>query len=231
MQASSTPASQWWRFGGVFGIGFVILFIVGLVALQGETPSRDDSIEEVRQYFSDDGDIYLVGDFLGGLAFVFFFTPFAIILARMVRTDEPLAQIMSTLTIVGAVMTVVIGGIASTYWGALAISADNPEVDDSAVRTLMELDTYGFNAISFTSALFIASASLGIWRTGVLWRWLAGGGLLSAVLMIFGAAWPIDGDEEGAIAIVGFVGSIILALWILAASIGMLMRREEPAAA
>ena len=46
---------QWWRVGGAFGIAFAVLFIIGAIILQGEPPMRDDSVQEVRKYFQDDG--------------------------------------------------------------------------------------------------------------------------------------------------------------------------------
>jgi hypothetical protein len=67
-----------------------------------------------------------------------------------------------------------------------------------------------------------------ILRTGVIWRWLAGLGLLAALLLVIGAAWPIDGDEEGAIAILGFIGAPATMLFIIISSINMIIRSEEP---
>jgi hypothetical protein len=220
---------QWWKVGGVFGIIFVVLFIIGPVFLSGETPSRDDSIEDIRAYFTDDGEIYLASDFIGGIAFVLFFLPYLVTLRWVLGSGEGWPPIWSWLTVIGGVLAVALGGTASVFWGALAISASNPEVDDAAVRTLMELDTYAFTFWAFPLALFAASASLVILRTGVLWRWLAVIGLLSAILVIIGAAWPIDGDEEGALAIPGFIGFPGMALFVLISSINMIMLKEEPA--
>jgi hypothetical protein len=221
---------QWWRVGGVFGIGFVVLFIIGPIILTGETPSRNDSIEEIRAFFQDDGQRYLVGDYLGGIAFLFFFLPYVVTLRWVLGSGEGWPPIWSWLTVVGGVCLVLIGGASAVAFGTLAISADNPEIEDTSVRLLMEMSTYSFTGIGFTMALFVASASLVILRTGVLWRWLAAIGLIAAVLLLIGAAWPIDGDEEGAIAIAGFIGAPIAALFVLLSSINMLMLKEEPAA-
>jgi hypothetical protein len=221
---------QWWRVGGIFGIGFVILFIIGPILLTGDTPMRDDSIEDIRKYFADDGEMYLVGDYIAGIAFVFFFLPYLVTLRWVLGSGEGWPPIWSWLTVIGGVTFVVIGGTQAVFFGALAISEGNPEViDDAGVRLLMEMSTYAFTGFSFTLALFVASASLVVLRTGVLWRWLAGLGFLAAVLQIVGAAWPIDGDEEGALAILGFIGAPLTLLWILISSIQMIMMKEEPA--
>ncbi len=221
---------QWWRVGGMFGIGFVVIFLIGGIFLTGDTPQRDDSIEDIRKFFADDGEMYLVGDYMTGIAFIFFFLPYLVTLRWVLGSGEGWPPIWSWLTVIGGVSVVVIGGTRSVFFGALAISEGNPDViDDAAVRLLMEMSTYAFTGFSFTLGLFVASASLVVLRTGVLWRWLAALGLLAAVLLIVGAAWPIDGDEEGALAIMGFIGAPLTLLWILISSIAMIMMKEEPA--
>jgi hypothetical protein len=67
-----------------------------------------------------------------------------------------------------------------------------------------------------------------ILRTGILWRWLGGLGLLAALLLVIGAAWPIDGDEMGAVAAPGFFGLIVVNVWSLIVSIALIMRKEPP---
>jgi hypothetical protein len=221
---------QWWRVGGGFGIGFVILFLIGGIVLTGDTPTRDDSIEDIRRFFADDGEMYLAGDFLTGIAFVFFFLPYLVTLRWVLGSGEGWPPIWSWLTVIGGVSMLIIGGTSAVSFGALAISEGNPEIiDDAGVRLLMELSTYAFTGFILTMALFVGAASLVVLRTGVLWRWLAALGFLAAVLMIIGAAWPIDGDEEGALAIPGFIGPPLTLLWILISSIALIMMKEEPA--
>jgi len=220
---------QWWRIGGVFGIIFVVLFIIGAIIIPGEPPMRDDSIQEIRQYFQDDGDIYLAGDYMVGIAFVLFFVPYLVTLRWVLGSGEGWPPIWSWVTVAGGLTMLVLGGTGAAAFGTLALSADNPEIDDSSVRLLMEMNSYSFTLFSFGMALFVASASLVILRTGVLWRWLAGLGLLAALLLVVGAAWTIDGDEDGALATLGFIGAPATLLFIILTSINMIMMKEEPA--
>jgi hypothetical protein len=121
--------------------------------------------------------------------------------------------------------------VAGTFWGALALGvADNPDVDDGVIRALMELDVYAYaTPLQLSLALFILAFSIVIWDTGALWRWLGPVGILSSILTIIGAAWPIDGDEEGVIAAIGFFpGNLLAVIWIIAVCIGMLRLREPP---
>src|SRR5574341_1699840 len=232
--ADSDILGQWWRLAGIAGIVFSVLFVVGAIALQGEPPQRTDSVEEIRQYFIDDGEIYLTGDYLVGIGFIFFFLPWAVGLSRLIRRADGLSGMLSTLVVVGAVAFVVIGGVSSIFFGAMAINASaDPAIalDDTSIRAFMELSTYAFGSFSIIGALLLAAASYGIWRTGVLWRWLAIIGGLASLLLIIGGAWTIDGDEEGFLSALGFVGLIGMLLFLLISSVGMIMRQAEPESA
>jgi hypothetical protein len=173
--------------------------------------------------------MYLVGDYLTGLAFILFFLPYLVTLRWVLGSGEGWPPIWSWLTVAGGLSMVALGGAGSMTFGTLALSADNPEIDDSSVRLLMEMNSYAFTLFSFGMALFVGSASLVILRTGVVWRWLAALGLLAAVLLIIGASWPIDGDEESALSTAGFIGAPATMLFIIISSINMIIRSEEPA--
>jgi hypothetical protein len=220
---------QWWRVGGLFGLGFAVLFVIGAIIIQGEPPMRDDSVQQIREYFADDGTKYLVGDYMTSIGFVLFFLPYVVTLRWVLGSGEGWPPIWSWLTMVGGVMTVALGGAGAMAFGTLAISADNAEIDDSSIRLFMELSTYAFGLFSFGLALFVASASVVILRTRVLWRWLPLLGFVAAVLLVVGASWPIDGDEEGALAIPGFIGAPLTLLFVILTSVNMLMLKEEPA--
>ena len=44
--------ANWWRVGGVAGILFLVLFMVG-VGIQGERPFIDDPVAEIQDWFAD----------------------------------------------------------------------------------------------------------------------------------------------------------------------------------
>jgi hypothetical protein len=231
--AVQTPASpgsflsQWWRVGGVFAIGFFVVFFIGAFVIQGETPSTNAPMSEIRGYFTNTARQYLVSDYLNGLAFILLFLPFLVILRGLLARAEGGPNIGSWLTFAGGLMTLAIASSAAVGWGALALgAAGDPEVDDSTVRTLMYMDAYGYSALPLGFALMILSASTVIYLTGVLWRWLAIIGLLVALAGIIGSAWVIEGNEEsvlGILTIIGFAGTFI---WVLLVSISMILKRE-----
>jgi hypothetical protein len=224
---------NWWRVGGAAGLIYVLLFIIGGLVLQGDSPDRDDSIQDIRAYFADDGQQYLIGDYLTAIGFLFFFLPFLVTVRTLLGESEPSPPVLSRLGLIAGILATVFGGVAGFFWGGLAIGiADNQEVDDSVIRALMELDVYAFaTGLQLSFALFVLAFSLVIWETGALWRWLGALGVLSAVLTVIGAAWPIDGDEEGLIAAIGFFpGNLLAVIWIIAVCINMLRLSAPPTA-
>jgi hypothetical protein len=116
--------NQWWRIGGLLGIGFVVLFLIGGIALQGETPTYDDPIDEIRAYWEDEGDTYLLGDYLIGLAFLFGWIPLIVSLRALLGRAEGGPQLWSRVAFVGGVITLVFGAIAGLADGALAFGAE-----------------------------------------------------------------------------------------------------------
>jgi hypothetical protein len=225
---------NWWRIGGVAGLIYVVLFVIGAFALAGDSPSRGDSVEDIRTYFADDGQLYLIGDYLTAIAFLFFFLPFIVTLRTLLGAVEPTPAIFSRLGLIGGVLSVVFGGVGGIFWGALALGiADNAEANnDAIIRTLMELDTYAFaTPLNLSLALFVLAFSIVIWETGALWRWLGAIGILASILNIIGSAWPIDGDEEGVIAAIGFFpGNLLAIIWLVAICINLIRMREPPTA-
>lgn len=220
---------NWWRMAGIDGLIWAVLFIVGAIVLQGETPSRTDSIESIRRYFVDDGNKYLVGDFLIMLGFIIFYVPFIIGFRWVLGGAEGKPAIWSWMAFSGGLMATIFGGVAGAGWAALALGLkDNPELDDGTIRLIMDMNAVAFSVVTLAVALFVGSAGLVIFRTGVLWRWLGIIGLVAAVLLAVGSAWPIDGDDEGAIAILGFIGLPATLIFVIISSVGLIMKKEAP---
>jgi hypothetical protein len=66
MATDDTPR----RWEAATGIAFVVLVLGGLI-VQGKPPKADDSIDEIRSFFSHRGAI-LAGDYLIGMGWAFF---------------------------------------------------------------------------------------------------------------------------------------------------------------
>jgi hypothetical protein len=221
---------RWWRLAGLFGLGWFVLFVVGAGVLQGEPPAYDASLAEVRQFFTDNGTRFLVGDYLAGLAFLLLFLPFVVGFRSLLGAAEGGGpQIASRLVLVGGLATVLVGDTATVFQDTLALGAANPELQDATVRAFLYANAVAIAAIGLPAALFTLAASVVIWTTAVLWRWLAVVGVLAGVLLALGAAFPLAGDPTGPLWTVRFLSFIALAVFVVSASLGMLLR-ADPAA-
>jgi len=218
---------QWWRLGGAASIGFVVLFIIALV-IEGDTPMTDDSAGEVRSYFADNRDRFLVGEFLIGLGFVFFFLPFMSALRTLLGRAEGGAQTWSRLAFAAAVLALAGGIAASGSFGALAYAAAD-KADDDLVTTLVDMNYYTFTtAVPMLVALVLMSTSIVVLRTAVLWTWIGWFGLALAAAAVVSTFAILDEDPQGPLGILGLAVFIAWGVWQLAIGFAMLRLSEEP---
>jgi len=219
-----------WRLGGVAGIVFPILFIVA-VSIQGEYPNVDAPNDEVRDWFTDHGEQFIVGDYLMGLTFMIFFPFFLVNLFGLLSGAEGGAAVWSRLALLGGVVFVVLAAALSLFAATLAFGFGvSDTADDSMIRLAMVMDHFSFFRASLALAPLLLGSSLVILRTGVLWRWLAIAGLFVGLASLGLPIGALDSDTEGAGGGLVLLGFALTMLWILLVSINMILKREAPAA-
>ena len=219
---------QWWRLGGAAGIIFVVLFLIG-VGLQADEPLYDDSIEDIRAYWVDDGQQYLIGDYLIGVGFAFFFLPFLVSLRSMLGRVEGGVQVWSRVAFAAAIIALIWGAASSFFTGTLAFGDYAKTAGEAELRLLMNLGYYSFSSgLSMTFAVFVLATSLVIYQTGVVWRWVAGLGAIVGILGTLGPLGVLSANPESFFDALAFVALIGVMVWVLLVSVGMLMRQEEP---
>jgi len=222
---------KWWRVGGAAGILFLIMFIVG-IALTGDAPTLDESTDEIRDWYTDNGDQFLVGNYIFGLAFAFFFFPFLAGLQSLLASAEGGPRMWSKVAFAGGLAFFVFGGVASLFWATLAYSFGVVEQgDDVPIKTMMYLDQVGTATFPLPLIALVLGTSLVSLRSGVLWRWLSLLALVVAVFVVINGANTLSSDTDGALGGIGFIAFPAFALWVLLTSINMILKREAPAAA
>ena len=220
---------EWWRLGGFFGVAFVVMFIVAIVvqqAIAGEPPSYDDPVQEIRTYWEDEGDGYLVGDYLFGLTYLVLFLPFLAALRGMLGVAEGGGQVFARTAMLAGLLGIAASVAAAAFWTTLAFAADN--LSDDTLTTLMYLDAAAWSWVPMPFGVLLLAASYVIFTSSILWKWLAILGFILGIAAILSPLWLIDGDMDGPLGILGFIAFLGLAVWILATSIGMIMRKVEP---
>jgi hypothetical protein len=220
---------QWWRVGGYFGIAFIVLFIVAVVVqevLAGGPPAYDEPVEEIRTFWEEEGQGFLIGDYLFSLTYLLFFLPFIVGLRALLGRAEGGGQIFSRVTMLAGILALALLGAGTATWTTLAFGAEN--LADDFVVGLMYMNAAAWSLTSMPLGVLLLAASVVIFTTGVLWRWLAIFGAIVGILAIVAPLSILDDDPEGPLAFVGFIAFLGLAIWVLATSIGMILRKVEP---
>ena len=135
-------------------------------------------------------------------------------------------QIWSQVGFYGGLFVIVFAAMAAASWTALAFAAE--ELDDASITTLMYLDVGAWNAFPYAIGVLVLFSSIVMVMTGVLWKWLGYLGLIIGILAFITPLGILDADPEDIFDVVGFIPFIGFAIWLLATSIGMLMKKEEP---
>jgi hypothetical protein len=222
-----TKRSSWRVSGGIAGIVFAVGAMVVAVFLFGAGPKLDDSMTTIRDYFTNDAPAHFIFVWIGTLVYVFGLLPFASSLRSLFSADDVDAGVWSRLSFVGAVLAVALAGVGTLFWSMLALDGGG-DVPDGVVLALMNGHLLVFGAIvPWGFALFAIGASAVVLRTGILWRWLGWLGLGAATLMLLGTFWVLDGDPEGPLGIVGYIGFFATLLWSLLAGYALMSTEES----
>ncbi len=219
---------QWWRLGGLSGILFLILFIVG-ASFQGESPGYNDPVDEIRAFWVDDGDSYLLGDFVIGLGFILFFFPFVSALTGLLGVAEGGARMWSRIAFAGAILFLALAGAAGIAWTTLAFGDFAENASDETIELLMGLDVASWHFTSAGLAIMTLPAAMAMLQTRVLPIWLAVLTLLEGILAtIAPLAILAENPEDSVLGFLPFMGA---AIWVLATSIVLIMRKDVPVTA
>jgi hypothetical protein len=213
------------RLGGVAGILFVIVGVVALF-LPGAPPKADE-VSKIATYLTDKRGTILAGDYLAGLAFVFFLL-FVAALRTHFGAADPTGLRPGVVALAGGVVaaTLVIAGGAVLNGAAFQVAgAGDANLDHALYDVASDL----FVSSGFGLAVFFGGAAMAIAATNALPGFLAPAGLVLAVL---NAVAPVAlFAKSGFFAIGGAFGIVVplaSVVWVLAASVAML--RPAPAA-
>jgi hypothetical protein len=193
------------------GIVFVVLLIVAVVGLGGDTPESKASAAEVAAFYSDEQARQFIAAFvLAATApfIVFFASSFA---SRQWPDDHHHASVWQRVLVAGSAVTAAASVIAALLHFALVDGADQ-NVSPTALQALNVLDANAW--VPFNSGLGVMMlGAAGLLLTGTLLpRWLGWLALLLGVALFIPYA--------------DFIALIISLLWILVVSL-MLYRTDS----
>jgi hypothetical protein len=215
----SLTVEQARRLGGVVGILFVVIAVVG-VFLPGSPPKADE-VAKIGTYLTYKRGSILAASYLTCLAFVFFLLFIGALRSQFSAFDRTGIHPGSAALAGGvAGASMVLAGTAVLNGAVFQVAAAG---DANLNHALYDVANDLFFASGFGFAAFFAGAAVAVRITGALPSALAPAGLVVALINVVGGVGLFA--KTGFFAIGGALGFIVpLAslLWILAASIAML---------
>jgi hypothetical protein len=201
------------RFAPLAGVLFVLLVIVAVI-VGGESPSADDSLQTVLEYFEGDKDSAIASSIILALAVVPFLWFAGVLRSVLAAAEGPPARLANTAW--GGAILIALGvTLLSGFAFAAADTVD--DVPPEATQTLSVLQADLFFPVAVGAAVFLLASGLAIVRSGALPAWLGWAGLVLGVA----AMTPTPA---------AFVAIILMLVWIVAISVMLFQRRAAPPA-
>jgi hypothetical protein len=215
------------RWGGIAGIGAVLLGIIGGI-MMGGAPKVTDSTGVIASYFLDHRGQIMTGAVLYAIAialFVWFGAALSTAFRRADETSDLPAVVLAGVILVSAIAFVAI----SVFAGATYAMTGHPSLLPFAAGPYTIVTVMG-TITGVAVALTLAAAALAIAHTHVFPMWMAWfAGIVALVRLL--AAFPA-GVTGGALMPGGWlqtwVPGVLTVLWVLAASV-LLVREHLPA--
>jgi hypothetical protein len=204
------------RWAPLGGIIFVVLMFVGTFFV-ADVPDADAPAQEIADYLadSDNHTRNIIGAYiwvLGALSFLWFLT----CLRSVLRRAEGGTGLLSNVAFGAGVLYSAFMITSAAAFAAVAYAVglrDAPVSDPDLVRVLPEMAwMILLLGGGFAGLFLVLMASVVIFQTRVLSRWLAWLGFVVAIVLLFDVI---------------YVNIVPFLVWVLAASIVLLMRREE----
>jgi len=215
---------RWRRWTGALGIAYVAMQLAGVIlfVVAGNPPSFDDA-KSYAGFISSGSSLFLGDAALTGVA-----TIVLLLVATGIRgavltagQDWEWAAALSF----GAVLVLAAVAFTGAALEAATALASTAGTDPMTVRTAWVVTSFLFTFIYLPSALFLATVSYTVLRTGVLPGWVAWLGAVCAIFNL-GAILTVFGGTGG----FGPLGLLPLilgfapgALWVFGISIALLI--------
>jgi hypothetical protein len=213
-------ARQLERWAPLGGIIFVVLMFTGTFFV-ADVPDADSSQQKIADYLtdSDNHTRNLIGAYIwvvGALTFLWF----AAHLRSVLRAAEGGTGLLSNIAFGAGVIYSALMMVSAVAFAAVAYAVGLRDATVSEVDIVRVLPQFAWMILllgaGFAGIVVILTSCILSFQTGVLPRWLAWLGVVMAILLLFDVL---------------YVNIVPFLVWVLAASIVLLMRREEPATA
>lgn len=211
--------TKWERAAGAGGILFVVMVIVSAV-LPGAPPSTADSGVKIVEYFRDNADAIRAAAVLGLVATL----PLAWWAAGIYRwlERETGNARLGVMVVIGVAVGAVAAGVSSVVYAVVAMVGELGAGGTSSTKFYYLLGTNLTGIVAIGTALTVGAVSAGIFRTGMMPKWVGWLGGLVVVVSIGGSLIAVSGNDI--VFTLAFVSYLTFALWLVIVSVLMLRR-------
>ena len=204
------------RVGALAGIAAVAL-LLSLFTVVPALPGPDEPIAAIATSAADNGTELLLGSYLGALLAAALLV-FGAAFAAALRRAEGVGGGWWLVALAGIAATSV--GVAGNVMAASFVRAVQHGVRGDALWVGYGGEHASGTLLAVPLAVFLLGVGLGARATGLLSRWLAWGGIVTAVILVVGAASiagnELDGGPLGSVLVLGYLA---LLAWIVAVSV------------
>jgi hypothetical protein len=214
---------MWDQEAGVAGLIFIALVVAGFIT--PATPASDSSPAELAGTLTGELTGHQWSVFLGFLADVAFFVLLVGLWSRLRRYEGPAGMFGALFVVAGTAFTSLV--LVSEGLYLALVEAPAAGADLTALPALAVLDDWvGVADLPAGVAMFLgaAGAILSTRAMPVWLGWLAG---LTALLLLVSVAdvFETRADHTGFLGVLGFASFLLVLVWILAASVVLLLRK------
>lgn len=221
MRATAMSTAGRERWGPIGGIAFVVLSLIATF-IAPSPPQASDGADKITAYFVDHRTAILLSGYLNGLSLI----PIILFIAALyalLHDAEGAPGRLALMAFGAAILSGTLATLSAIVSSVLAFVGKDS--DAATVRGLYAFSQMTGVFIWFPVAAWLLAASLIMLGMAGAYRWIAWLGLLGVIVGLLEGASVAKSGFFALGSILGLAAFLLFAIWILATSIVMLMRK------
>lgn len=210
-------AEPWWeRLAPLGAPGFLLMLVLGAIAVGAASPAGDAPEAEIAAYFADHQGGHLANTFFSALGAFVLYPWFLASLWRAIRRIEGARGLYAPIVLIAGVALLGPLLIQLAGWGAAALQVGDQR-DPAVAAALFDLGSTAFLIFPLPAAALVVATTLANRCGPLLPVWLAQAGLPVAAVMVLGA-FPF-----------GQFMFALFGLWLIAVTVALMRSSGRPA--
>jgi len=216
IEAGGATPARWERLAPTGAFAFLLMILLGALAVGASPPDSDVPAREIATYFADHRGGHLLDAFLVGLGGFVFYPWFLAGLWRAMTRIQGDGGIRAVAALVGGVTVLGPLLILTTAWGAAALQAGEHR-DPAVAAALLDLGNMAFLLFPLPAVLLVVATTVAGRPGTLLPGWLARAGLPTALVMLAGTWFGLPQ-----------VSFVVFGLWLGLVAVVLIVRSPAP---